>query len=80
MWGVFWIKRILGSFISSRVELGPQWLNIAQPVVSYYTDSQVSAMIEPHPHETVESHTVDRSRLGGLLERHGIGLVVKKLG
>lgn len=78
MWGVFWIKRILGSFVSSRLELGPRWLNIAQPVVSYYSDSQVEEMVSSQPVQVIESHSVDRMRLGFVLERHGIGLVVRK--
>lgn len=79
MWGAFWIKKILGSVIKSRVEIGGlKWLNIAQPVVSYYTDDQVDQMLMPHHVEAIESHTVDRIRLGLVLERHGVGLVVRK--
>lgn len=78
MWGVFWIKRILGSFVSTRLELGRSWLNIAQPVVSYYTDDQVDDMIARQSSDVVESITVDRGRLGVVLERHGIGRVVRR--
>jgi SAM-dependent methyltransferase len=79
MFGVFWLKKTLGSFVKGRIELGPAWANVGQPVVSYYADDQVRSFIDAARGRVVEEHAVDRRRLlGGALERHGVGFVIER--
>lgn len=64
----FWIKQVVGSFTSDRVQLRAPWLNIAQPVVSYYTPSEVETMVEGCELADVSSSkTVAFTKLAGFI-------------
>lgn len=78
MWGVFWIKLILGSMIPRRLELGRSWLNVAQPVVSYYSRDEVEKMIDRTGARSVESHDVEPTRLGFVIERTAVSTIVQR--
>lgn len=76
---VFWIKKTVGRIVKSRVELGPAWLNIGHPIVSYYTEDQLRLLIEQN--DAAEMQTFERineNRLGGFINRIGIGAIIVK--
>ena len=58
---VFWIKAVVGSFTSDRLHLGAEWLNIAQPVVSYYTPDEVRGFVANSELAEVQSSTIVES-------------------
>jgi ubiquinone/menaquinone biosynthesis C-methylase UbiE len=58
----FWIKKTVGSVTNDRLSLGPEWLNIAQPVVSYYTPAQVIAYAGQSELSQIESTRIFNSR------------------
>lgn len=77
---VFWIKKIVGSLTSERVELSKSWMNVGQPVVSYYTPEQLLSFIEGIPGTNILTNKeIDKSRLGLVIYRVGMGIVVKKM-
>jgi SAM-dependent methyltransferase len=78
MWFAFWVKRLVGGLVASRLELGSHWINIAQPVVRYYSDRQVGEMVREGGGAVVESHTVARGRLAVVLSWHKLGLVARR--
>jgi len=75
---VFYVKKIFSRFSSNRIELSRQWLNIGQPVVSYYEPGQIETMVKEAGGEIVEAQVIDKKRLGFVIKRTGIGLVIKK--
>lgn len=76
---VFWIKKIIGGFVDRRLELSARWANIGQPVVSYYTPPQLYKLIENIDFlKGCQNIIVDESRLGLIIHRKGIGLILKK--
>jgi SAM-dependent methyltransferase len=78
---VFWIKKIVVNLTNKRVEILQRWANIGQPVVSYYTPEQLISFIESIPDtQLVAKKTVDKSRLGFIISRVGMGIIIKKIG
>lgn len=64
----FWIKQLVGSFTSNRMQLKAPWLNIAQPVVSYYTAKEVMSQVRRCPKaEVSSSRTVEFDKLAGFI-------------
>ena len=78
MWCAFWMKRIVGSMISSRLELGRSWLNVAQPVVSYYSVDQVRGMLRSHDVGQVVELLSGRTRLVWLIKYAGLCLILRR--
>lgn len=77
--GVFYTKRFFGRFSRGRLELGPSWLNIGEPVVSYYGPAELDAMVDSLPDVKVAvRRVVDSKRAGGILRRTGLGLILEK--
>ena len=78
---VFWIKKIVGNFTSSRIELFSKWANFGQPVVSYYTPEQLISMVEHlQDADLLERNVVYQVSLGGILRCTGLGIVARKTG
>jgi hypothetical protein len=78
MTAVFYLKKLVGSLFSRRVEIFRRWANLGQPVVSYYTAGQLDEMIADLANARVISRSVvDESRMGILIQRKGIGLIVQ---
>jgi SAM-dependent methyltransferase len=46
---LFWVKTLLSKVFHRRLPLGDYWNNIGAPVVSYYSSSQVVAMLRTQP-------------------------------
>jgi 2-polyprenyl-3-methyl-5-hydroxy-6-metoxy-1,4-benzoquinol methylase len=79
MTAIFYLKKLVGRFFARRVELFRHWANLGQPVVSYYTAKQLEEMLAAVPDtRVVERFIVDDSRMGFLIRRVGLGLVVRK--
>jgi SAM-dependent methyltransferase len=76
---VFYLKKIVGHFADNRVELYAKWINFGHPVVSYYTVEQVIQFIDNLPNtDTIQKVIVDKKRLGYLIKRIGLGLIIRK--
>lgn len=76
---VFWIKKIVGSFSTGRLEIRKKWFNIGQPIVSYYTRQQIMALLEIlTPQVSMEVIIIDQKKYGGIIQRSGLGLIVRK--
>jgi len=81
MTAIFYIKKLFGSISSGRLELGRKWANFGQPVVSYYTAGQLDEMASSLSNVgLVERTIVDRSRYGLIIERVGVGMVLRNAG
>lgn len=77
---VFWIKKIVGSFANKRIQISKRWANIGQPVVSYYTPEQLVSYIEGiNDAQILVKKTVDKRRLGFVISRVGMGVIVTKI-
>lgn len=75
----FWIKKIVTRFSNNRVEILRKWANLGQPIVSYYTDAQISHLAESLPDsKVVQNDVLDRLRLCGVIRRRGLGIVIRK--
>jgi len=78
MTAVFYVKKLVGSVFSRRIEILQRWANLGQPVVSYYTATQLDAMVSGLTNARVISRSVvDESRMGMIIRRKGIGLIVQ---
>jgi len=76
---VFWIKKTFGSLTSGRFMLFKRWMNIGQPVVSYYTPKQLRSFIDRLPNaRVVKDLVIDNKRLGLLIARTGLGLIIQR--
>jgi SAM-dependent methyltransferase len=76
---IFWIKKIIGNFTDRRLEFSQRWANFGQPVVSYYTPTQLLSFINELPDGKIVSKTiVDDTRLGFVIHRVGMGIVVER--
>ncbi len=78
LWAVFWIKQVFGAVVPRRLELGRAWLNIAQPVVSYYSGDQVFEMVESGGARVVESHPAAPTRFGLVIERTAVRAILQR--
>lgn len=77
---VFWIKKFFGRFADQRIEFFKRWANIGQPVVSYLTSEQLISYVERIPNtQILVKKRVDESRLGFVLSRVGMGIIVEKI-
>jgi 2-polyprenyl-3-methyl-5-hydroxy-6-metoxy-1,4-benzoquinol methylase len=77
---VFWLKKIIGGIVRKRVEVGPNWINFGQPVVSYYTVQQMEQFLNGLKNaKTVRNVVINKQKLGGVIDRISLGLVVEKL-
>ena len=77
---VFWVKKCVGGLANQRVELFQQWMNLGQPVVSYYTPHQLRcffASIEDA--EIAEEVVILKMRLGAVIRRVDVGIIVQKV-
>jgi 2-polyprenyl-3-methyl-5-hydroxy-6-metoxy-1,4-benzoquinol methylase len=78
MTAVFYAKKLLGGLYGGRLELLRTWANFGQPVVSYYTPRQLTEMISGLRDTRVVLRTVvDQRRMGLVIERVGLGLVLR---
>ncbi|MFO8006625.1 MAG: class I SAM-dependent methyltransferase [Candidatus Brocadiia bacterium] len=76
---LFWVKRLVGSLVSGRLEILSRWANIGRPVVSYYTPDQLQRMFDNIGSlRVVHTEKVDESRMGFLIRRVGLGIVLQK--
>ncbi len=77
---VFWIKKLVTNLKSKRVELSKRWANIGEPVVSFYTPEQLLSFIECIPDiQIISKNIMDKSRMGFIISRVGMGIIVKKI-
>lgn len=75
----FWIKKIVTRISNNRVEIMRKWANLGQPIVSYYTDTQISDMARALPGaEVLQNDCLDTLRLCGVIQRRGLGLIIRK--
>jgi SAM-dependent methyltransferase len=78
MTAVFYLKKLVGGLFPRRIELFRTWANFGQPVVSYYTAAQLDRMVADLPSaRVVERRLVDSSRMGLVIQRQGVGLIVQ---
>ncbi len=75
----FWIKKFVTRFSNNRVEILRSWANLGQPIVSYYTDTQISNMVSSQPNaEVLMNEAMDNIRMAGVIRRRGMGIIVRK--
>ena len=75
----FWIKKIVTRFSDNRVEIMRKWANLGQPIVSYYTDRQITDLARSLPEaDVLQNDVLDRLRLCGVIQRKGLGLIIRK--
>ncbi len=55
-WAVFWIKRVIGPLVPGRLHVGPEWINIGQPIVSYYSEARLAEMVKAQDADIVEHY------------------------
>lgn len=71
---------MIGSFIKDRLQLGVGWLNIGQPVVSYYTPSEVVDFVcRSELGEIESSRTVHSRNLAGFIPPSLTFIVVRRV-
>jgi SAM-dependent methyltransferase len=81
---LFHTKRIVTKFTSSRVQLFDKWNNIGAPVISYYTNEKLRAMIERVSGCRILDMNVEEKgvnllwRAGGIRRRLDTTLVAQK--
>jgi SAM-dependent methyltransferase len=76
---VFYLKKIFGSFSNHRIELLSKWANFGQPIVSFYTLSQMDRLIKHIEHaKIIEKKIVDETRLGLIIKRVRLGVILQK--
>ena len=75
---VFHAKRLVGRWSSHRLELGRRWLNIGEPIVSYYTPDELDAMMARLPEGRVADRRFIKAKRFGFLHRYSIGFIVEK--
>jgi hypothetical protein len=79
MTAAFWIKKLVTRFSNNRVEIMRKWANLGQPIVSYYTDAQITDLAKNLPNaEVLQNDVLDTLRLCGVIQRRGLGLVIRK--
>jgi SAM-dependent methyltransferase len=66
---VFYAKKAVSRITTRRVPMFGYWNNIGPPVVSYYTNEELAAMVEAVPGLRIVEHHADRASLGPLLGR-----------
>jgi SAM-dependent methyltransferase len=77
---IFWTKKLFGSLTNERIELFSKWANFGQPVVSYYTPEQLLSFLAQVPKTKIlDKVIVDKKRMGFVIQRVGLGLIVEKL-
>jgi SAM-dependent methyltransferase len=77
---IFWIKKIFGRLSNERLELFSKWANFGQPVVSYYTPSQLLSFLDKVPNaKIVDQVIIDQKRMGFIIQRVGLGVIIKKI-
>ncbi|MCH7776950.1 MAG: hypothetical protein IH878_10485 [Gemmatimonadetes bacterium] len=80
MASAFWIKKVVTRLTDRRIDLAGCWINIGQPVVSYYTEKQLMQFIDGLRDTTVVGSTVvDESRFA-IIRRKGLGIILEKGG
>ncbi len=77
-WLVFWIKKVIGPFVPGRLHVGPEWINIGQPIVSYYSEARLAELVQSQDAEIVEHYVHGRGRKLGILKLANIGYILKK--
>lgn len=77
-WLVFWIKKVLGPLVPGRLHVGPEWANIGNPVVSYYSEAKLEEMIKAQDAEIVEHYVHGRGSKLGILKFANIGYILKR--
>lgn len=76
---VFYVKKFFAMFSKQRLEIISKWANLGHPVVSYYTAQQVDQMVENLYNTTiVKKVKVDERRLGLIIKRVGVGIIIQK--
>ena len=78
MTAIFYLKKVFGSVYKRRIEIGQKWANLGQPIVSYYTPSELDEMTASLGKTRMIARTVvDQSRMGFVIRRVGLGLVLQ---
>lgn len=78
-WTVFWIKRVVSMVVPGRLHLGPSWVNIGHPIVSYYSEAKLAEMVKRQQAEIVEHYVHGRNtKLGGILKLANIGYILRR--
>lgn len=73
---VFWIKRAgIAASVPPRALPGPDWVNPGPPLVSYLTPDQLGEMLSTR-FDIVEQHHLSSRRLGGVIQKTGLGYVL----
>ena len=79
MTAIFYIKKLFGSLSQQRLELGRRWANFGQPVVSYYTEDELTRMTGSLGNaDLVKRTVVDKRRFALIIQRVGLGLILQK--
>lgn len=55
MWLVFWVKRLITRATSRRIGIFGKWNNIGAPVVSYFTDGELTALLGAGAERSLEA-------------------------
>ena len=77
---VFNIKKFFSNLSDGRIELFAKWVNIGQPVVSYYTPRQIDEMISLCENAAVvKKAAVNEIRQGFILKRVSLQLIIQKI-
>jgi SAM-dependent methyltransferase len=80
--GLFYVKKGFASLTTSRVELGGYWNNIGAPVVSYYTNEELEAMVQAGGRAEIVRRDIEPESLGRLnavLNKTNTTVVMRKL-
>ncbi len=83
---VFYAKRLASALTSRRLELFDQWNTLGAPVVSYYTNEELVAMIEADPRAEVldrrsaPAYLSSLQRAAGIRRREDTTVVVRRRG
>ncbi|MDP6616545.1 MAG: methyltransferase domain-containing protein [Gammaproteobacteria bacterium] len=77
-WLVFWLKKTVGPFVSGRLHVGPEWINIGHPIASYYSERQLADMVDAQDAEVVQHYVHGRGSKLGFLKLANIGYILKR--
>jgi SAM-dependent methyltransferase len=69
MTALFYVKKAMSKVSTKRVGIGGYWNNIGVPVVSYYTNEELQAMVEGTDDLKVVDRDVEPESLGRVLDR-----------
>ncbi len=47
---------MIGPLVPGRLHVGPEWINIGQPIVSYYSEARLAEMVKAQDADIVEHY------------------------